>query len=415
MDAALSVYRVLLICSVLVVSAGAADADQQLYDQGDPSAQEQYMLELINRARAHPADEGVTLSKSPDPRVHEECAYFGDSLGQVKRDFASYAAKPPLAFNAQLINLARKHSNYLIDTNVQSHYETVTADPYYTAPDPLSRFETVFPFVLLCDENIYTQVTTPDFGHAAFLIDWGVPALDHRIPLMGLTDGAGKVDEFNQIGIGLVASPTTTDQVGPMVVTEDFYLDTQAYLTGVVYQDSNHDGCYDPGEGLAGVTITPSSGAYYAVTSASGGYTIPIDPNATGTLTVTASGPGLAAPVTQTVTLTGYNVKADFTAAPPRPALIKMAAVSPSVISVTRSGNLGSILDVTWAAAGSAAAGVDFQAPNAIIEFPAWISTERITIKSLLPPGSAQKQLNLKIKKGQLNKGSGWATLMIGG
>lgn len=420
MDAVLYVHRLLLICSMLLLSAGAVDADQQLYDQGDPTAQEQYMLELINRARAHPADEGVTLAKSKDQWVRDEYGFFDVDLGQVQRDFKTYAAQPPLAFNENLINLARKHSNYMIDVNMQTHYETDSSDPYYTGYDVPSRLKTVFPFVELCTENVYTAVFDPDQAHAAFLVEWGISDLSHRIPLMGLTDPTtGAADTFNQIGIGYVANPANpsgnVNQTGPFVVTEDFYEDSQVFLVGVVYQDSNHNGCYDPGEGLAGVTITPSSGNYYAVTSASGGYTIPIDPAATGTLTVTASGGGLASPISQTIVLTGYNVKADFTPAPPKPASIKVAAVSPSVIAVTRTGNLGSILDVNWTASGTAAPGVDFQTPSAILEFPAWIATERIRIKSLLPPGSPQKQLNLKIKKGQLNKGSGWATMMIGG
>ncbi len=396
------------------------DADQQLYDQGDPSADEQYMLELINRARAHPADEAVTLAKSTDQWVRDEYSYFQVDLGQVKRDFKTYAAKPPLAFNANLITLAREHSNYMIDTNSQTHYETDTSDPYYTGYDVLSRLQTVFPFVQLCTENVYTAVFDPDQAHAGLLVDWGVPDLDHRIPLMGLTDpSAGIVDTFNQIGIGYVANPANpngnTNETGPYVVTEDFYEDSQVFLVGVVYQDSNQDGCYDPGEGLAGVTITPGSGNYYAVTSSSGGYAIPIDPGANETLTITASGGGLAATITQTVVTTGANVKVDFVTTPPQKASISVAVVSPGVISVTRSGNLGSILDVGWAASGAATPGVDYQAPGPVLEFPAWVATERVQIKPLLAPNAPPKQLNFKIKKGPLHKGSAWAITMLGG
>ena len=53
-------------------------------------------------------------------------------------------------------------------------------------------------------------------------------------------------------------------------------------LTGVAYHDANGNGQYDPGEGVAGATVTMDGGAYYAVTSASGGYALPLV-NADGT------------------------------------------------------------------------------------------------------------------------------------
>jgi len=67
---------------------------------------------------------------------------------------------------------------------------------------------------------------------------------------------------------------------------------------------------YDVGEGLAGVTIKPSSGSYTAVTSTSGGYAIPF--TNTGTINVTASGGALTTSVTHSVTLANVNVKVDF-------------------------------------------------------------------------------------------------------
>ncbi|HYW00548.1 MAG TPA: hypothetical protein VE862_03705, partial [Candidatus Acidoferrum sp.] len=55
---------------------------------------------------------------------------------------------------------------------------------------------------------------------------------------------------------------------------------------------------------------TPNTGTYYAISSTAGGYAIPI--GSSGTITVTASGPGFG-PITKTVTLTGSNIKLDFT------------------------------------------------------------------------------------------------------
>ncbi len=95
------------------------------------------------------------------------------------------------------------------------------------------------------------------------------------------------------------------------LITEDFGTTfTGPFLLGVVYNDMNGNNFYDLGEGVSGVTITTSSGGYYAVSSSSGGYAFPI--STSGTITVTASGPGFG-PITKTVTLNVANVKLDFT------------------------------------------------------------------------------------------------------
>ena len=82
------------------------------------------------------------------------------------------------------------------------------------------------------------------------------------------------------------------------------------FITGVAYQDANSNGVYDPGEGVSGVTVTPSKGDWYAVTSTSGGYAIPVPANS-GTYTLTATGGPLNG-ATATVTVGADSVKADW-------------------------------------------------------------------------------------------------------
>ena len=48
------------------------------------------------------------------------------------------------------------------------------------------------------------------------------------------------------------------------------------FIVGTVWNDIDWDGMYDPNEGIGGVTVTPDSGTYYAITSNSGGYAIPV-------------------------------------------------------------------------------------------------------------------------------------------
>lgn len=81
------------------------------------------------------------------------------------------------------------------------------------------------------------------------------------------------------------------------------------FVTGVVFSDTNGNGRLDIGEGLPGVTV--SAGAAGSVTTnGGGGYSIPV---AAGSYTLTASGPGFAT-ATAPITVTTYNVGADFVA-----------------------------------------------------------------------------------------------------
>jgi hypothetical protein len=82
------------------------------------------------------------------------------------------------------------------------------------------------------------------------------------------------------------------------------------FVTGVAYQDNNSNGFYDPGEGIAGLKITPDQGNWFAVTSTSGGYAIPVQANS-GTYTLTVSGGPLDG-ATKMVTIGADNVKADW-------------------------------------------------------------------------------------------------------
>jgi hypothetical protein len=86
--------------------------------------------------------------------------------------------------------------------------------------------------------------------------------------------------------------------------------DGKPILTGSVFRDTNHNGKYDLGEGLSGVTIRVA-GQKAVGAFASGGYTLPLA--RAGTVRVTASGGGLSAPLTQTVRVpAGKNTRLNF-------------------------------------------------------------------------------------------------------
>ena len=161
-------------------------------------------------------------------------------------------------------------------------------------------------------ENIYAYAHSVFEAEAAFAIDWGnnpptgiqTPA-GHRNNLMAV--------DLREVGIGLVNAPSGSP-MGPLLVTQDFGNRSDIgnpFLLGSVFSDTNQDGFYEPGKGLAGVTltITGSAGTFQATTSAAGGYQLQVP---AGTYQVTARGGGLTAPVTQSVTVGADNVQADF-------------------------------------------------------------------------------------------------------
>ena len=95
------------------------------------------------------------------------------------------------------------------------------------------------------------------------------------------------------------------------LLTEDFASPAAGgqFLTGVSYNDLDHDNFYSIGEGRNGVSVAVSGGGSTA-TAGAGGYSPAIG---AGVQDVTFSGGGLAAPVSVAVTVTsGTNVKVDM-------------------------------------------------------------------------------------------------------
>ena len=80
------------------------------------------------------------------------------------------------------------------------------------------------------------------------------------------------------------------------------------YITGVVFNDTAGKGEYQPGEGLAGVTISVS-GVGTTTTMDAGGYSLQVPP---GIYTVTASGGGLPSSITRTVVVQNQNMRLNF-------------------------------------------------------------------------------------------------------
>lgn len=278
-----------------------------LEDRLTPSAgaREQYMLELINRMRENPAAELPLLLNSNDPNVNSALSYFNVNRSILQTQWNTLAPAAPLAWNDALALAARNHNQAMLGAGQQTHQAPGEAG---LGTRITNAGYTVWSNV---GENVFAWADSVFQAHAAFAIDWGSTSTGiqsppgHRQNIMS--------SSFRDVGIGILNAPTGSS-LGPLLITQDFgnrFSYGNPYLLGVVFNDTNANGFYDMGEGLAGATITVSGGALPAMTTTTdfGGYQLQLPP---GNYTVTASGGGLFAPIVRDITVGSSNVRTNF-------------------------------------------------------------------------------------------------------
>jgi hypothetical protein len=285
--------KILPVQMLLIMLSGSA---------AGPNNYEQYLLELINRARANPAAEaaryGIDLNEGLTPRT------------------ISSDPKQPLALNPDLVDGARAHSQWMIDNDVFSHTGANGSSPGDRMIAAGYDFQAPFGW----GENIswsgttaysFDPLTTTAEQHQGLFVDTSVAGRGHRLNLMN--------PSFREIGPGIVLG--NFEGYNAEMITEDFARTTTpgigGFLTGVVYNDKlvTEDSFYTPGEGLGEVTITATrasdGAAFQTATWSSGGYSLALP---SGTYALTASGGDLSPNlITRSATIGQSNVKVDFT------------------------------------------------------------------------------------------------------
>ncbi len=262
------------------------------------SANEQLMLELVNRARLDPQAEadrfGIDLNKDLPP-------------GTI-----SPAPKAPLTFNNYLVDSSRAHSQWMIDNDIFSHIETSGTNGFtgVTAGDRMQTAGYVFSGTWIWGENIAWQGTTgtPDMTayiiaqHEGLFLSHG-----HRENILNET--------FREMGIGQVSGVFTsgTDYNSSMVTQNFAKSGTDYFITGVAYTDTDSDNFYTVGEGHANVNISiaDSTGAHVvsALSEAAGGHRAAVSD---GDYQISFSGGGLPSTVRVDATVAGGNIKIDL-------------------------------------------------------------------------------------------------------
>jgi len=233
-----------------------------------PSSDELYELELLNAARLDPLfGAGIYLTSalpltSSDSQIQADVNFFGVDGMTLYNAIIALTPVQPLAWNDTLATAARTHNDFMISGDTQSHQVTTLGEGNLSV-----RLGAAGYAFSAAGENVFAYAQSDLETEAAFFIDWGGNASTggmqsppgHRNNIMGV----GNVSSlFREVGIGITPESNGNTAVGPLVVTEDFGNRTIAtpLLFGAVYNDTNGDGLYTPGEGLANLTVSVAGG-----------------------------------------------------------------------------------------------------------------------------------------------------------
>lgn len=270
-----------LIQNPVQMDDGMPDLPASAYDIGwtGLTAEEQLIVELVNRARLDP-------------------------LGELSRQDEGFAAgvttapKEALAVVETLSDASDAHSQDMDNRDFFAHTNPDGDSPSDRAIEAGhgSRF---------VGENIgWVGSTRTSFDEQA-------RAEGHHD---NLWDSDGHQQNFmserwSEIGVGYDYGDYL-GYSGSTFVTEMFGDRGETYLTGVVIEDEDDDQFYDIGEGQGGVQITAFDGddAYSTATWDAGGYTLALPP---GTYRVVFEGGDLDVPYETDVTIGTENVKLD--------------------------------------------------------------------------------------------------------
>ena len=253
------------------------------------TAVEQYLLELVNRARLDPAQEaarlGIDLNASLAP-------------GAITPD-----AKQVLAHNTTLGIAADGHSDWMLDTNTFSHTGIDNSNP----GDRIAAAGYSFYGSWTWAENISWYGNTGSVNLEAAMIshhDGLFESSGHRENLMNPV--------LREMGVAQVTglfTHTNGTTYNSSILTEKFAkvgTENNVFVTGVVYDDVNGDEFYSVGEGRDRASF--SSGTSQSSTAPAGGYSLAVSGSASTVISVNSP----AVTVSITLDTAGQNAKLDI-------------------------------------------------------------------------------------------------------
>jgi hypothetical protein len=219
----------------------------------EPTSEETLILEYMNRFRANPVAEMEIIAPPNKSGGGVDWKMFRDEMRQLK-------PMPPLVFNLDLLDAARKHSYYMV-YNGLGHDEAPGKPGFYGA-GPGDRIKLSGFKGGGWAENAFAGSPGPWGSHEGFIVDGGdgpggmQPNRGHRKNMMSAQREVGPGGVPNGKGLS---------------VTHDFGSRDVRMAGGVVYVDANGNNFYDVGEGVGQVSISSSDGGSVA-TWKSGAY-----------------------------------------------------------------------------------------------------------------------------------------------
>ena len=220
------------------------------------SAQEQLMLELINRARMDPAG---------------EAARYGISLNEgLASGTISGAAKAPLAFDYDLNQSAAGHSSWMLNQDIFSHSGAGGSSSNERMRSAGYDFEGWWG----SGENISWRGTTGTVNITNSIYE------QHKSLFLSEGHRENTLGNFREVGISQELGGFTKGGVtyNASMITQNFArTGNEAFITGVAFSDKDGDRFYDVGEGRSGIVVDwlgNSGGA--ASTASAGGYSVRI-------------------------------------------------------------------------------------------------------------------------------------------
>lgn len=305
--------RILPIAACALLALTTADGLGQVEwtfhktaDGAHPDGNEQEMMWLMNRARANPTEEGMWLaSGAGSAEVNSAINFFNVDTEVLQNEFEAIEAKPPAAFDVRLYNAAKAHSEDLIARDAQDHNGQNDKVTQYGFVRNGARY------------SVFSFSRNPVYAHAALNIDWGNGTPDgmqvgrgHRAAIMSIGGN------YTNVGIAMVPESNPATEVGPLVFSGNYAQASNnaadhynRFLVGTVWDDTNENGKYDAGEGLAGVEVRPEGADYFAVTGDAGGFSIPMD---SGTYSVAVTGSAIGGRQTHSVSVGEVSVLLDI-------------------------------------------------------------------------------------------------------
>ncbi len=251
-------FNRLLYCLVFMLFQCLAWAG----DYGNPTAIEQAHLEAINRARLAPFEEAARLGID---------LFEGVSSGEITGQPVQ-----PLSSNAQLLQIARQHSEDMLLRNFFAHNNLEGESPF-------DRMASVGYSLQTAGENIAFRGSTGAIDeqliglmlHDDLFLDIDYPGRGHRVNILK--------PDFREVGVGLGFGVFVQDGTAfnSGMVTTDFATqqNDSPIILGVVYDDQNNNQLYDAGEGLSDVTVAILESGIQTLTATAGGYRVEVVAN----------------------------------------------------------------------------------------------------------------------------------------